>query len=184
MGKDVKEGQDVPIHTGRWQGSGLHGTRRIALVGLLVALALTLSWMDTLILLPVTIHGVRLGLANICVLIALYLLDTRTALLLMLVKVVATALLFGSLFSMVYSGAGSLLAFAGMYLLKRSDKVNIIAISVCAAILHNAGQLCVAALITQTLWIFINLPVFVIAACITGSVTGTVTTTVLRALSK
>jgi heptaprenyl diphosphate synthase len=152
-------------------------------VGLLVALALTLSWIEAFIPLPVSIHGVKLGLANICVLIALYYLDTRTALLLSAVKIAAAAFLFGSLFSLLYGGAGSLLAFGGMWFLKRTNRVNIVAVSVCAAILHNVGQLCVATALTGTALIFLNLPILIIAACITGSVTGTVATTVLKALN-
>jgi len=166
----------------RTHGKAEGRTRRIAYVAMLVSLAFALSWIETLIPLPVSFPGVKLGLANVCVLIALYLFDTRTAFLLMVVKVIIAALLFGSLFSLLYGGAGSLLAFLGMWLLKHSDRVNIVAISVSAAVLHNIGQLCIAALIAHTVLLFINLPVLMIAACITGSITGSVAAAVLKAL--
>jgi heptaprenyl diphosphate synthase len=159
-------------------------TQRIAYIGLLAALALVLSGVEAMVPLPVSIPGVKLGLANICVLFALVVFDARTALILVVVKVAATALLFGSLFSLVYSAAGSLLAFCGMWALWRSRRFNIVAVSVTGAVLHTAGQLAIAVCITQTPLILLNLPLLALAACITGSLTGVVANTAITALPR
>lgn len=157
-------------------------TRRIAYLALLTALTVVLGYLEAMIPLPVTIPGVKLGLANITVLIALYLMGPRYAFALTLMKVAVTSLLVGSPSMILFSAAGSILAFAGMWVLWRTDKVNVLVISVAAAILHNIGQLTVAIWVMNTLAILINLPIMIIAACITGTVTGMVARTVIEVL--
>lgn len=157
-------------------------TRRIAYLALLAALTLVLGYLDAMIPLPLVVPGIKLGLANITVLIALYLLGPRYSIAVMLMKVAITSLLIGSPSMIIYSFAGSVLAFLGMWALWRTDKVNIFAISIVAAVLHNIGQLGVAVIVLQTPALFLNLPIMVIAAVITGGITGTVATGVLKAL--
>lgn len=157
-------------------------TRRIAYLALLTALTVVLGYMEAMIPLPVTIPGVKLGLANITVLIALYLMGPRYGFALTLMKVAVTSLLVGSPSMMLFSAAGSVLAFAGMWALWRTDKVNVLVISVIAAILHNMGQLLVAIWVMNTLAILVNLPIMIIAACITGTITGMVARAVIEAL--
>ena len=100
----------------------------------------------------------------------------------MLVKVVVTSLVTGSPSMIAFSLAGSALAFLGMLILWRADRFNLTAVSVVAALLHNAGQLGVAMVVLQTPAVLVNAPVMVIAACITGTVTGAVATGVMAAL--
>jgi heptaprenyl diphosphate synthase len=157
-------------------------TLRLAQTALLAALALVLGYVENMVPIPVAIPGVRLGLGNICVLLALYLLDTRSALLVMVLKVGVSALLFGSPMAIIYSAAGALLSFGGMWVLKRWEKVNIIAVSIVAAVLHNTAQVLVATVLLETPAILLNLPVLVIVACITGAITGTIAAQVIRAL--
>jgi heptaprenyl diphosphate synthase len=159
-------------------------TRSIATIGLLAALTVVLGWLETMAPLPVAIPGIKLGLANICVLFALRLLGVRQAALLMLIKIAVTAALFGSLFSLAYSAAGSLLAFLGMWLMLRSKRFNCVAASVAGAVLHNLGQLAIAFALTATPLVALNIPVLTIAACITGTITGTVATAVIAAMSQ
>ena len=157
-------------------------TRKIAYLALLTALSVVLGYFEAMIPLPVTIPGVKLGLANITVIIALYLMGSRYAFALTLMKVAVTSLLVGSPSMILFSAAGSVLAYAGMWILWRTNKVNVLAISVTAAILHNLGQLIVAIWMMNTLAILVNLPIMIIAACITGTVTGMVSRAVIDVL--
>ncbi len=132
--------------------------------------------------LPVALPGVKLGLANVAVAVALFTLDARAAAGVAAVKVLASGLLFGSPTMLAYSFGGTALAFAGMAALSAVPGVGLVPVSMLAAILHNAGQLGVAALMLQTPSVFVNLPVLAVAACVTGGVTGAVGEAALASL--
>lgn len=149
-------------------------TRRLARVSLLCACALVLSYLETMIPLPVAVPGIKLGLANVAVVVALYTLDAKSAGAVALVKVFASGFLFGSPMMLVYSLGGTVLAFIGMVALAAVPGVDLVPVSMLAAVLHNVGQLGVAAMALQTPAVFINLGVLGVAACVTGGITGAV----------
>ena len=149
-------------------------TRRLARVSLLCACALVLSYLETMIPLPVAVPGIKLGLANVAVVVALYTLDAKSAGAVALVKVFASGFLFGSPMMLVYSLGGTVLAFIGMVALAAVPDVGLVPVSMLAAVLHNVGQLGVAAMALQTPAVFINLGVLGVAACVTGGITGAV----------
>ena len=149
-------------------------TRRLARVSLLCACALVLSYLETMIPLPVAVPGIKLGLANVAVVVALYTLDVRSAGAVALVKVLASGFLFGSPMMLAYSLGGTVLAFVGMVVLAAVPDVGLVPVSMLAAVLHNVGQLGVAAMALQTPAVFINLGVLGVAACVTGGITGAV----------
>lgn len=149
-------------------------TRRLARVSLLCACALVLSYLETMIPLPVAVPGIKLGLANVAVVVALYTLDVKSAAAVALVKVFASGFLFGSPMMLVYSLGGTVLAFIGMVALAAVPGVGSVPVSMLAAVLHNVGQLGVAAMALQTPAVFINLGVLGVAACVTGGITGAV----------
>lgn len=148
--------------------------RRLARVSLLCACALVLSYLETMIPLPVAVPGIKLGLANVAVVVALYTLDVKSAAAVALVKVFASGFLFGSPMMLVYSLGGTVLAFIGMVALAAVPGVGLVPVSMLAAVLHNVGQLGVAAMALQTPAVFINLGVLSVAACVTGGITGAV----------
>lgn len=148
--------------------------RRLARVSLLCACALVLSYLETMIPLPVAVPGIKLGLANVAVVVALYTLDVKSAAAVALVKVFASGFLFGSPMMLVYSLGGTVLAFIGMVALAAAPGVGLVPVSMLAAVLHNVGQLGVAAMALQTPAVFINLGVLGVAACVTGGITGAV----------
>lgn len=158
-------------------------TKYLAYIALFAALTLVLGYLEATIPVPVTIPGVKLGLANIAVLIALYLMGPRWALAVMLLKVAVTSLIIGAPSMALYSLAGSSLAYLGMYAAWSFGRLSLVAVSVIAALLHNIGQICAAIAIMQTPALLVNLPVMIIAACITGAATGAVALGVLKALS-
>ena len=149
-------------------------TRRLARVSLLCACALVLSYLETMIPLPVAVPGIKLGLANVAVVVALYTLDVKSAAAVALVKVFASGFLFGSPMMLAYSLGGTVLAFIGMVALAAVPGVGLVPVSMLAAVLHNVGQLGVAAMALQTPAVFINLGVLGVAACVTGGITGAV----------
>lgn len=148
--------------------------RRLARVSLLCACALVLSYLETMIPLPVAVPGIKLGLANVAVVVALYTLDVKSAGAVALVKVFASGFLFGSPMMLAYSLGGTVLAFIGMVALAAVPGVGLVPVSMLAAVLHNVGQLGVAAMALQTPAVFINLGVLGVAACVTGGITGAV----------
>lgn len=148
--------------------------RRLARVSLLCACALVLSYLETMIPLPVAVPGIKLGLANVAVVVALYSLDAKSAAAVALVKVFASGFLFGSPMMLSYSLGGTALAFIGMVALAAVPGVGLVPVSMLAAVLHNVGQLGVAAMALQTPAVFINLGVLGVAACVTGGITGAV----------
>lgn len=151
-------------------------------VALLAAVALVLSYVETLIPLPVSLPGVKLGLANVAVVVALFWLDARSAAEIALVKVLASGLLFGSPTMLVYSLGGTVFAFAGMWLMSHIPGIGLIPVSMVSAILHNVGQLVVAALMLDSPAVFASLPALAVAACVTGALTGAVAEGALSAL--
>ncbi len=156
---------------------------RLARVSLLSAVALVLSYLETMIPLPVALPGVKLGLANVAVAVALFSLDVRSAAAVATAKVFASGLLFGSPMMLAYSLGGTALAFAGMAAMAAVPGIGLVPVSMVAAILHNAGQLAVAALVLQTPSVFVNLPVLAVAACVTGGITGAVGEAALSSLA-
>lgn len=123
-------------------------SKRIATTGVLLAVALVLGYVESTFFQLPGIPGLKLGLANIAVLLAFYRLSAVEALALSLLKAILTALLFGNPVGMLYSLLGSVLAWLGMYFGRRA--FGLLGVSVIGSVLHNAGQLLVACLLTQS----------------------------------
>ena len=162
----------------------LDEARTWARVGVLASLALILSYVETFIPLPVPIAGVKLGLANIIVLIALELLDFKSAFAIAALKVLATGFLFGSPLMIIYSALGTLFAFLGMALLMRIPDLHVVVVAVAGAILHNAGQLTAAMLVLKNPLVWYTAPILLVAACITGALSGAVANYLLNSLEE
>ena len=157
-------------------------TRALTTCALLTALALVFSYIEYLLPLNFGIPGVKLGLANIVVVLALYYLGPKYGLYINIARICLAALLFGNMFSALYALAGGLVSLAVMVLLKRTDKFSLTAVSAAGGVLHNLAQICVAAAITRTAGIFGYFPVLLLAGLATGIFNGIVCILVLRKL--
>lgn len=157
-------------------------TRRIAQIGVLVSLAMVLSYLESLFPVFLAVPGIRIGLANIAIVFALYHLGFRAALGISVVRVVLSALLFGSVISMSYSLCGALISLAMMAILKRSGLFGTVAVSVVGGVSHNLGQIAVACLILQTEAIAYYIPVLILSGVVSGVVIGIVSAVVLARL--
>ncbi len=155
-------------------------TRKLARIGVLVALAMVLSYVESLFPAFIAVPGVRIGLANIAIVFALYTLGFKEALLISVVRVVLSALLFGSVLSLAYSLAGSILSLCVMAFLKRF--FGTVAVSVAGGVSHNLGQIAVACLILQTRAIAYYLPVLILSGVAAGVVIGIVAAIVIDRL--
>ena len=133
---------------------------KVAQYGLLTALALVLSYLESLVP-PLWVPGVKLGLPNLAVVFALYRLGFKDACAISLVRVVLVALLFGNGAALAYSIAGAALSLALMG-------------SVAGGVAHNAGQILVAMALLETSRLAWYLPVLWISGMIAGVLVGIV----------
>lgn len=155
-------------------------TRKVVHTGMLIALAMILSFIESQIPAFVAIPGMKIGLANIAIVFALYSLGFRNALAVSLIRVVLSSLLFGSVVSLAYSLAGALISLTGMALLKKSGFFGVVGVSVCGAVLHNLGQIGVAWLILRTEALVYYLPVLLFSAVAGGIVIGIISAVVIK----
>ncbi len=146
--------------------------QKTAYMGLFVALALICSYVEALIPIPIGIPGVKLGLANLVTVLALYRMGTREALCISVLRIVLSGFLFGNAFSILYSLAGGLVSFAAMWICRRTKHLHVISVSITGGLAHNAAQLLVAALLVSSFQILYYIPVLLIAGVLTGLVIG------------
>lgn len=154
-------------------------TKRLVLLAMLTAVAMILSYVESL-LPSVGIPGVKMGLANIAVIFALFRFGWKDAAALSLVRVVLVSLLFGSVGAMLYSLAGAVLSLAVMALLRRIDRFSTVGISVAGGVAHNAGQILMAMLILQTKQLLGYLPVLAVSGIAGGVLTGLAAALLIR----
>lgn len=162
--------------------SSISPGRRTALYGVLTAAALVCGYLELLIPLPVTVPGVKLGLGNIVILMALERLGARAGLFLMFIKVIASTLLFANLQMLVFSLAGGLLSWAVMALAVRSGAFSTVATSVLGGLAHNTGQLAAVAVLLSGRVALVNMPVLAVSGVLCGAAVGVAARLVLRAL--
>ena len=146
---------------------------------MLTAVAMILSYVESL-LPSVGIPGVKMGLANIAVIFALFRFGWKEAAALSLVRVVLVSLLVGSVGAMLYALAGAVLSLAVMALLRRIDRFSTVGISVAGGVAHNAGQILMAMLILQTKQLLGYLPVLAVSGIAGGVLTGLAAALLIR----
>ena len=156
---------------------------RVAYFGVFTALALIFSYVESLIPFQIGIPGIKLGLANIVIVIVLYKMPLSQTYLLLITRVVLSGFIFGNLFSIIYSLAGGLLSLTVMALLKKGGKNSIAGVSIAGGVMHNIGQLVIAMLIVETYSVIYYIPALLIAGLLTGLVIGIVSTEMLKRLA-
>lgn len=153
---------------------------KVAVFSVFTSLALILSYVELLIPINFGIPGMKLGLANLLVVILLYKGCPRDALLLSVIRILLSGLIFGNMFSIFYSLGGGLLSLAVMVFLKKTGQFTVAGISIGGGASHNVGQLLVAMFVVQTYQVGYYLPVLLIAGVITGAVIGILSAEVLK----
>lgn len=156
---------------------------RVAYFGVFTALALIFSYVESLIPISFGIPGVKLGLANLIIVTALFKLELKEAFLLSVVRVLLSGVLFGNYFSIIYSLAGALLSLSVMALLKRAGGFSIVGISIAGGVFHNIGQLFVAMIVVEMFSVAYYVPVLLVAGLLTGGVIGILAREILKRLA-
>lgn len=155
---------------------------RVAYFGVFTALALIFSYVESLIPFQIGIPGVKLGLANLIIVIALYKLSLRETWILAVTRVLLSGFIFGNYFSIIYSLAGAALSLTVMAVLKRNGGFSVMGISLAGGVAHNIGQLIVAMIVVETYSVAYYVPVLLIAGVITGLIIGIVSNEMLKRL--
>lgn len=156
----------------------------ITITALLSSLALIFSYIEAVIPFNPGIPGVKLGIANIVTVIALYKLSIKHAALINVIRIMIAGFLFSGVFGAIYSLAGAALSLAGMIILKKTDKFSIAGVSMAGGVLHNIGQLLIAAFLIKDIRIFIYFPVLLFSGLAAGIAVGVAATLIIRALPK
>ena len=146
--------------------------KRVATWGVLVSVAMVLSYVESVVSLGITLPGVKLGLCHLVTLYALYRMKVSDVWLTAVLRVALMGMLFGNMVSLAYSGAGCVCSIAVMCLLSRCKGFSMVGVSVAGGVAHNIGQLACAALLMQTKGLLWYLPVLLVAGCVCGVVVG------------
>lgn len=159
-------------------------SRQIAIRGVLVATALVLSWIEFQFTAWIPFPGMKLGLTNLVVLVALYRLGNRDAMMLNLLRIFLVALSFGNGYALMYSLAGGMLSTTLMMLLKKTSLFGVSGISIIGGVSHNTGQILVAALVLQTSQISYYLPILWIGGVASGLAIGWIGSEIIKRMPK
>lgn len=146
--------------------------KKTAFLGVFLAFALILSYVESLIPFYFGVPGVKLGLANLAVLLALFCYGWKEALLINVARVLLAGFLFGNLFMIMYSLTGALFSFVAMLFLKKTKRFSMVGVSIAGGVSHNVGQIMVAYFVTKTAGVAFYLPVLLAAGAVVGMVIG------------
>lgn len=146
--------------------------KRTAYMGMLVALAFIFSYIESLVPISMGIPGVKLGLANLVVIVALYTMGTKEAFVLSAIRILLAGFTFGNPASMVYSFAGGMLSLLVMASMKKWKLFSATGVSVLGGVSHNIGQILVAVLVVENAKLLYYLPVLLLSGTIAGIAVG------------
>ena len=155
-------------------------TKKVAMLGLTIALAMIMSYIEALVPLSFAVPGIKMGLANIVIIFLLYKFSMKEAVLVSIIRVILVSLLFSNVMAMWYSLAGAALSLSVMWVLKKIDKFSVIGVSVAGGIMHNVGQIIMAVILLGTEQIALYLPVLIITGTATGVIIGIVSGLVIN----
>lgn len=143
-------------------------------LGFFLALALILSYVESLIPFSFGIPGIKLGLPNLIVVLLLYWREghAKEALLVNMLRIILSGFLFSNLYTILYALAGALLSFAAMITGRRLNCFSMIGVSVLGGIFHNIGQIVVAMVVVETFYVGYYVPFLIMSGTVTGAVLG------------
>lgn len=144
-------------------------TKSIAFLGISASVALLLSYIE--FLLPplfAAVPGIKIGLPNVIIIFVLYAVGVKAAAGVSFVRLCVSSLLFGNPVMFAYSAAGAVLSFLVMIILKKTDKLSAVGVSVAGGVSHNLGQIFVAMLLLNTP----QIAYYMIVLTVTGTVSG------------
>ena len=159
-------------------------TKHLCTLALMIALAFAFSYLESLIPFNFGIPGIKLGLANLIVIVALYTMSIKEALFISIVRILLSGLAFSGGFAMIYSLIGGLLSFLIMLLAKKSNKFSPIGVSALGGTVHNFGQIIVAAVVMRTYRIIYCFPILMLVGLFTGIINGIIANIIIKRVTK
>lgn len=164
--------------------SGKDMGKKVGITGVLISLAMIFSYVEAILPLSISVPGVKLGIANLVVIVAMYTMGYRVALVINCLRIVAVGLLFTGAFGVLYSMSGAVMSFLVMSMLKKSQKPSIIGVSMAGGVFHNVGQLLMAGFLVSNMSVFVYLPVLLFAGLVTGIIVGFLSREILDRLGE
>ncbi len=158
--------------------------KKVAYIGILSALAIIMGYLEAIIPFNIGLPGIKLGICNIVILVALYRLGLSEAFIVSIIRVVVIALLFGNAMSILYSAAGAVLSLLIMWFLKKSNRFGIIGVSGAGGTVHGMAQVAIAYLMTNAFPIMWYMPILMIAGLVTGIVIGAASYIIMTRIPK
>lgn len=158
----------------------LNPNRRIALCGILIALAMLLSYLESLVPIHMAVPGVKLGLANLVTIVALFRLGLRDTVVISVGRIVLSSVLFGNFAVLLYSLAGAFCSILAMEILKKCKMFSVTGVSVGGAVAHNLGQIVVAVFAMENIRIFYYMAVLVLTGTAAGIAIGLLSVFILK----
>lgn len=158
---------------------GMTQTKRLAADALLLTTAFILSWIEMIISLPVAVPGIKIGLANLAILFTMYYCGNTDAFVVLVGRLILSALLFGNVSSLIIGAVGGILSFAVMILCRRLFGRHIVYVSITGGVFHNIGQLTAASVMLGTSFIML-LPYLILGGIAAGSFNGFIAERLLK----
>lgn len=146
-------------------------TKTIAILSIYIAIAFIFGYLESLFPLPIPFPGIKLGLANLVIVLCLYQLGLPYAFAVSALRNLLNAFTFGSLFGFLYSMAGSVASLVIMYFLKKTQ-LSLVSVSCVGGIIHNMGQFAVASCLVGASAVLPYLPFLYFAGLIAGALIG------------
>ncbi len=159
-------------------------TKKVAFLGLSIALAMILSFVESQIPPLAAVPGMKVGLPNLVMVFLLYKSGWKDTVIVSIIRVILVSMLFGNVQSMAFSIAGAALSLLGMILLKKTNLFSCITVSIVGGVLHNVGQIITACLFWQTAGLMYSLPLYLISGIAAGIVIGVVSAILVKRLDK
>ena len=156
--------------------------KKVSLYGILVSLAFIASYIEVLIPFNFHIPGMKLGLANIVVLAALYTGGAKAGITVSIIRIILVGLTFGNPYSAIYGLSGGVLSLAVMIALKKTDFFGMTGVSMAGGVAHNLGQLLCAMILLKLPAVFTYLSYLILVGTVTGALIGIIDEEVLKRL--
>ena len=157
-------------------------SKKVARMGVFIALAMIFSYIEVLIPFNFGIPGVKLGIANIVTVTSLYIFSTGEAFGISVIRIVLMGILFGNGMSLLYSLAGGLLSFLAMWIGKKTNWFSVMGVSMAGGVFHNVGQILAVMFVMKNTMFVAYLPVLLVAGLVTGYLIGLLANKIIELL--
>ncbi len=174
-----KEANNNSISSKKYSGKS---NKEMALTGVFIALAMVLSYLESLVPIGFAVPGIKLGLANLVTIVSLYKLGLKNTIIISMGRILLSGILFGNMMIIIYSLAGAFLSILVMVLVKNTKIFSATGVSICGAIAHNLGQIIVAVISLENMNIMYYMIVLAIAGAVAGTVIGLLSGMIIKSI--